>query len=137
MRLPIQRKPIKFLPDSSRVVARFFDNGEKRTINLINRILSLSPQETKIELDHTLMEFTGRHRNVSEIFMRHFMNHVNLLIHKGYNLKDISYIQKLLIGSYSTIEYSVESAAFFNPSIVEDFDQSYLEAGEKRIKKPT
>jgi predicted GH43/DUF377 family glycosyl hydrolase len=31
------------------------------------------------------------------------------------------------------MEYSIESAAFFNPSIVEDFDQLYLEKGEKRI----
>jgi predicted GH43/DUF377 family glycosyl hydrolase len=31
------------------------------------------------------------------------------------------------------MEYAIESAAIFNPSIVEDFDQSNLEIGEKRI----
>jgi predicted GH43/DUF377 family glycosyl hydrolase len=31
------------------------------------------------------------------------------------------------------MEYSLESAALFNPSIVEDFDQSFLEEGEKRV----
>jgi len=41
--------------------------------------------------------------------------------------------RKMLIGSYLTMEYSIESAAFFNPSIVEDFDQSSLEIGEKRV----
>jgi predicted GH43/DUF377 family glycosyl hydrolase len=41
--------------------------------------------------------------------------------------------RKMLIGSYCTSEYSIESAAFFNPSIVEDFDQLYLEKGEKRV----
>lgn len=41
--------------------------------------------------------------------------------------------QKLLIGSYSTMEYSIESAAMFNPSIIEDFDQSFLAKGEKRV----
>jgi predicted GH43/DUF377 family glycosyl hydrolase len=41
--------------------------------------------------------------------------------------------RKMLIGSYLTMEYSIESAAFFNPSIVEDFDQSGLERGEKRV----
>jgi hypothetical protein len=30
-------------------------------------------------------------------------------------------------------EYALESSALFNPSIVEDFDQSDLEIGEKRI----
>jgi hypothetical protein len=31
------------------------------------------------------------------------------------------------------MEYAIESSALFNPSIVEDFDQSDLEIGEKRI----
>src|SRR5690606_4317847 len=31
------------------------------------------------------------------------------------------------------MEYSIESAALFNPSIVEDFDQSFLQQGEKRV----
>jgi hypothetical protein len=37
----------------------------------------------------------------------------------------------MLIGSYCTM--AIESSALFNPSIVEDFDQSDLEIGEKRI----
>jgi hypothetical protein len=32
------------------------------------------------------------------------------------------------------MEYSIESAAFFNPSKVEDFDKTDLEAGEKRVR---
>jgi len=39
----------------------------------------------------------------------------------------------MLIGSYFTHEYSIESAAFFNPSIVEHPDQSDLPEGEKRV----
>jgi predicted GH43/DUF377 family glycosyl hydrolase len=31
------------------------------------------------------------------------------------------------------MDYAIESAAFFNPSIVEDFDQSGLEKGQKRV----
>ncbi len=38
-----------------------------------------------------------------------------------------------MIGAYSTMEYSIESAAIFNPSIIEDFDQSFLAKGEKRV----
>ena len=41
--------------------------------------------------------------------------------------------RKMLIGSYFTHEYSIESAAFFNPSIVEHPDQSDLPEGEKRV----
>jgi predicted GH43/DUF377 family glycosyl hydrolase len=49
------------------------------------------------------------------------------------NENDLSEERKWLIGSYLTMEYSIESAAFFNPSIVEDFDQSGLHKGEKRV----
>ena len=38
-----------------------------------------------------------------------------------------------MIGSYFTHEYSIESAAFFNPSVVDDPDQSELKEGEKRV----
>jgi beta-1,2-mannobiose phosphorylase / 1,2-beta-oligomannan phosphorylase len=38
-----------------------------------------------------------------------------------------------LIGSYFTMEYSIESAAFYNPSIMEDPDQSQLRPDEKRV----
>lgn len=49
------------------------------------------------------------------------------------NYDEVSEFRKLLVGSYFTHEYSIESAAFFNPSIVEDPDQSDLEEGEKRM----
>jgi predicted GH43/DUF377 family glycosyl hydrolase len=49
------------------------------------------------------------------------------------NYDSLSDERKMLIGSYCTMEYAIESAAFFNPSIVEDFDQSNLEKGEKRV----
>ena len=39
----------------------------------------------------------------------------------------------LLVGSFFTMEYSIESAALFNPSIVQHPDQSGLEAGQKRV----
>ncbi|GAA4431926.1 glycoside hydrolase family 130 protein [Ravibacter arvi] len=45
----------------------------------------------------------------------------------------LSLSQKMLIGAYFTMEYSIEAAAFFNPSIMEDPDQSSVERGEKRI----
>ncbi|MEI6901454.1 MAG: response regulator, partial [Bacteroidota bacterium] len=40
---------------------------------------------------------------------------------------------KLLIGSYFTHEYSIESAAFFNPSMIEDPDQANLQGGQTRV----
>jgi predicted GH43/DUF377 family glycosyl hydrolase len=47
--------------------------------------------------------------------------------------EDLSESRKALIGSYFTMEYSIESAAFFNPSVVEDPDQAGMRPDEKRV----
>jgi predicted GH43/DUF377 family glycosyl hydrolase len=52
---------------------------------------------------------------------------------EGIPIYGLSEEKKLLIGSYFSMEYSTESAAFFNPSMVESPDQSGLEKGSKRI----
>lgn len=133
MHVHVQRKNIKFSPDNSRVVARFFNNGENRTRELIKRVISLESTEVNRVLEHTLREFAGRHRNISQIFLRHFENHRKLMEDMGISEDRFSKEEKLLIGSYSTMEYSIESAAMFNPSIIEDFDQSFLAKNEKRV----
>lgn len=133
MQVSVQRKNLKFVPDSSRVVARFFNNGDIRTINLIQRIMSLDDKAVSKELDYTLREFVGRHRNISQIFLRHFENHSGLMDSIELDRSQLSKERKLLIGSYATMEYSIESAAIFNPSMIEDFDQSFLAKGEKRV----
>ncbi len=133
MRVPVIRKNVNFIPDSSRVVARFFNNGEERTYNLVKRLMTLDTAAVTRELDHTLREFVGRHRNISQIFLRHYENHIGLIERMKLDGNHLSKERKLLIGAYSTMEYSIESAAIFNPSIIEDFDQSFLAEGEKRV----
>ena len=56
-----------------------------------------------------------------------------LVGNKGLDLETIPQAKKLLIGAYFTKEYSIEAAAFFNPSIVEDPYQGGLEPGQKRV----
>ncbi len=133
MYININRKDLAIMPDSSRVLARYFNNGETRTKILIERILAMSDKLVEQELDRTLREFAGRHRNISLIFLKHFKNHIPLLEHLGIEYQAFSDYRKLLLGAYSTMEYSIESAAMFNPSIVEDFDQTFLATGEKRV----
>jgi predicted GH43/DUF377 family glycosyl hydrolase len=133
MPVHITRKNTFFTPDSKRVVARFFNNGDVRTTNLVNRIMALNNAEVTHELKNTLKEFVGRHRNISDIFLKHADNYKNLINGLGINYSKLSMERRLLIGSYSTMEYSIESAALFNPSIIEDFDQTFLAEGEKRV----
>jgi predicted GH43/DUF377 family glycosyl hydrolase len=67
------------------------------------------------------------------IFERHFNKLNNLFEELGIKPGNVNQSHKLLIGSYFTAEYSIESAAFFNPSIVEDPDQSEVGTDEKRV----
>jgi predicted GH43/DUF377 family glycosyl hydrolase len=133
MKVSVTRKSIKFLPDSSRVVARYFMNGEERTKELIARILAMSSSEVNKVLEEINREFARRHRNISTLFYKHYDKAKYLLENMQITEENISDEVKMLIGSYLTMEYSIESAAFFNPSIIEDFDQSGLENGEKRV----
>src|SRR5690606_20573681 len=59
--------------------------------------------------------------------LRPFFDELNI------DFGNVSVRRLLLIGSYFTMEYAIESAAFFNPAMVEDIDQTGLEAGEKRV----
>jgi predicted GH43/DUF377 family glycosyl hydrolase len=133
MRVPVTRKSIKFFPDSSRVVARYFMSGEGRTKELVGRILTMNDQDVNHTLEQIFREFARRHRNLSSLFYRHCENIKPIFEAMQINYDGLSDERKMLIGSYLTMEYSIESAAFFNPSIVEDFDQSGLEKGEKRV----
>jgi len=133
MRVPVVRKQFHFLPDSSRVVGRYFMNGDVATKDMIARVLALNESEVHVALSQTLREFAYRHRNITRLFRKHFNNALGLIKQMSVNLEKISDERKMLIGSYLTMEYSLESTAFFNPSIIPDVDQTYLEDGEMRI----
>ncbi|MGY5849350.1 glycoside hydrolase family 130 protein [Salegentibacter sp. F14] len=133
MSVTVIRKDVHFHPDSSRILARFFRAGDLRTQKLIARVLSLDTEEVHLALEQTLREFANRHRNISRVFIKHCNNIQDIIEKMKVDFEQLSQEQKLLIGAYCTMEYSIESAAFFNPSIMEDFDQSLLEPGEKRV----
>jgi len=133
MRIPIERHQIKVNPDSKRVIARFFFNGEERAKGVINRVMNLSDDEVFSIISPLLQEYSKRHRNITKILHRHFNKLKNIIESLGIDFEEIKQSRRLLLGSYFTHEYSIESAAFFNPSIIEDPDQSELEHGQKRL----
>ncbi|MBL7967433.1 MAG: glycoside hydrolase family 130 protein [Prolixibacteraceae bacterium] len=132
MRLPVERKKTIITPDNKRVIARFFYNGDDRARRLIKDILELQEDQVNIMLHQILREFSKRHRSITGIFKRNFQK-VATIVMEVSNGQHLSESRKLLIGSYFTMEYALESAALFNPSVVEDFDQSGLHKGQKRI----
>lgn len=133
MRIPVTRKQLHFLPDSSRVVARYFMNGEAATKDTLALIFAMSEKEVHTALSQTLREFAYRHRNITYLFEKHYKNAMPILTQMQVKIDAISEERRLLIGSYLTMEYSLESTAFFNPSIIPDIDQTYLEEGEMRV----
>ncbi len=133
MRIPVNRKENRFLPDPRRVIIRYFDNGIDRTIALVERVIAMPEEEAGFALMHTLREFSKRHRNISNIFITHFSRVKEQMEALKIPLGGLSEEKKLLIGSYFSSEYSIESAAFFNPSMIESPDQTGLEKGSKRI----
>jgi predicted GH43/DUF377 family glycosyl hydrolase len=133
MQVTVTRKDSKFLPDPSRVIARFLYTSNERSKNIIRKVLAMSDSEVNIALSQVLRGYSRRHRNISMIFEMHFNKLDNLFKEMKIKQSKINQSRKALIGSYFTMEYSIESAAFFNPSIVEDPDQSELGPDEKRV----
>ncbi len=133
MRLQIERKSIKVYPDPRRVIARFFFNGDERAQQVIKRVLKLSSDEVFGLISPILQEYSKRHRNITKILARHCKKVKHCMEQIGVDYDELQKYQRLLIGSYFTHEYSIESAAFFNPSIVADPDQTDLVEGEKRV----
>ncbi len=133
MPVTVTRKDILFQPDASRVIARFLYQTDERAIELIYRILSLTEKQQHEMLTQVLRDYSKRHRSISRIFEKHYTRLSPLF--RQYNIDPLTLnaVQRVLIGAYFTMEYSIEAAAFFNPSIMEDPDQSELAAGEKRV----
>jgi len=133
MRVSVTRKDIRLHPDSSRIIARFFMSGELRTQQLVMRVVNLPDDQVSLALEQTLRDFANRHRNISKVFLNHAKEIQDIIEGMKINFDHLSLERKMLLGAYCTSEYAIESAAIFNPSIIEDLDQTYLKPGEKRV----
>ncbi|BAX80033.1 glycoside hydrolase family 130 protein [Labilibaculum antarcticum] len=120
----ISRKSILLMRDSSRVITRAHipGGGLSRVDHVIDRVLKLSEEEAD-KVMHTICDkFNDRHKDIERQITEHFDNVSEFLPHDI----TISKIKKVLIGAYFTMEYSIESAALFNPSMIPHPDQSNL-----------
>ena len=133
MKLSVNRLPLLVSPDSKRVFARYFFYGEERAMGIIQKVFDMTEQEVEHLVKDTLRDFSRRHRRISNLLMKHF-DKIKFIIEKLEIEPDsLSEWRKLLLGAYFTMEYSIESAAIFNPSVVEDPDQAGLGEGQKRL----
>ena len=133
MQVAVTRKKFTFSPDPSRIIARFLYVNDERSADIIRKVLAMPEKEVNIAMSQLLRGYSRRHRNISKIFEKHFARMAPIFNKIEINEEDLSTAQKALIGSYFTMEYSIESAAFFNPSVVENPDQSETRSDEKRV----
>ena len=134
MSITINRKSTRFFPNPKRVITHFFNPGDDdRARNIILKVLDMSEQERQTVFNQTLRNFSRRHRNITRIFEKNFNNIKHAFRELDIDPESLTVDQKVVIGAYFTKEYSIESAAFFNPSIVEDPYQGNLSKDQKRI----
>ena len=133
MQVVVNRKDTIFLPDPSRIIARFLFTNNKRASEIIRSVIEMSQEDALVALKQTLRDYSMRHRNISKIFEKHFNKIAHLISGMKMDPSSIDYSKRILIGSYFTMEYSIESAAFFNPSIMEHPDQKEIGPGQLRI----
>jgi predicted GH43/DUF377 family glycosyl hydrolase len=128
--LNLESTGIHLQPNPSRVLIRPFVPIKPGQISsIINRVLALSEEETSKELARVRKEFSGKHPDSDELWLRQFEK---LEVHIEPK-RDLSKIRRLLIGAVFTGEYAFEAVALFNPSIVPHPDQSRLSKDELRF----
>lgn len=133
MQVIVNRKDTIFEPDPSKIIARFLFSGNERAKSIIRSVLEMSKEDALLTLKQTLRDYSMRHRNISKIFENHFNKIAHLISQMDMDPDSIDDSRRMLIGSYFTMEYSIESAAFFNPSIMEHPDQKEIGPGQLRV----
>ncbi len=125
----IRRLPHQIKPDPRRTITRFFAANERSNIGRIERVLTLTETEADAILAGLTREYSKRHPDISDIWLENFER----IAHLAPQGVQIGKTHRLLIGAYFTMEYAVEAAALFNPSIVPFASQEGLPPGSTRF----
>jgi predicted GH43/DUF377 family glycosyl hydrolase len=126
----VRRLPIELLPDSSRVITRFFGFAEEtRMRGIIERLLAIPEATVETLLTKLAQDFQPIHSNIDDVFRENYAGVKHYITNQG----AISKVRQRFIGACFTMEYAIESAALFNPSMVPAIDQSNVPPGSVRF----
>ena len=130
MSMHLKRSATILNPDQSRVLLRpFSPGGPERVARIVERIMAMPEDRAGALLDQVCTDFCRRHQEIHKVFAERFEQVRDSLAAD----QELSETRRLLIGSYFLAEYSLESAALFNPSIVPHPNQTGLPAGAVRF----
>jgi len=126
----VTRMPLRLTADPRRVLARsFIPGGAARIRTVIDRVRGLTDAEVSSMLAALVSDYRQRHKDVRGIFRQNYATALALL---GEN-REPGEERRLLLGAYFTFEYSLESVALFNPSMVAHPDQNGVAPGALRF----
>lgn len=125
----VKRLSLKIESDDRRVIVRPFILGPDRVASLFKRIDALDDARVDETLAHVRQLYEARHDDLLATFTENYDAGAAMIAWEG----QWSLPRRLLAGSYLTMEYAIDSAALFNPSIVRHTDQRGLEPGSLRI----
>lgn len=129
---------LRLRPDPARTVVcpfspsyplRFDEVDHPRVLAIVARVRALNDAEAADHLTRVMRAFGTRHRNLDQIVLRRF----DEIAAEFATLLSMDIVRRQLIGAYFSSEYSFESAALFNPSIVVHPDQSGVRNGSVRF----
>jgi len=130
MTVTVRRLPIQLLPDPSRVITRYFGLGdENRVRDVVGRILAVPETKVATLVANLERDFRPIHADIDDVFREHF----ETVQHYVPTDAPVSDARRKLIGACFTMEYAIESAALFNPSMVPAIDQKNVPPGSVRF----
>jgi len=132
----VTRSSTRLVANPARVVTQLFVPGqegfeyqESRAGVVVARVMALSDADVASALEDVIARFSGRHRDLMDVFGRHFAEIADRLP-AGTEISDE---RMMLLGAVFTSEYAIEAAALCNPSIVAHPDQTGVPAGSLRF----
>lgn len=128
--IQIQRHSIKLTPANRRVIIRPFIPGDTKNVKaIIGRVMLLNEMEVESQLASVYRDFSKRHYDIDTLLSTNYKK----IQHHIEDPDKLSASRRLLIGALFSGEYSLESAALFNPSIIPHPDQSDTPTGGMRF----
>jgi predicted GH43/DUF377 family glycosyl hydrolase len=127
--IQVRRLPLTLKANPKRRILKHLNFGsEERILPVKEYVAGLSADALKQEYDSVLALFKGRHPQLLDAFSKN-----SLQVLSEDNATSLSETARILMGAYFTHEYTIESAALFNPSIVPHPIQDQLSEGKTRF----